>query len=69
MANPLIAKNTKKMVFSNHHIHSLISNAQNNTYSGFGCDSLIVKFSINNDTQCLNGNSFAFKNESVDSTG
>ena len=69
MSNSLIAKNTKKMVFSNHHIHSLISNAQNNTYSGFGCDSLIVKFSINNDTQCLNGNSFEFTNESTDSTG
>jgi hypothetical protein len=47
----------------------LISNFQNNNYSGFGCDSLIVKFSINNDTQCLNGNSFEFKNESTDSTG
>lgn len=66
-------ENTKNLVFFNHvsTVAKLneFSHAQSNLFTGLGCDSLFVKFSVNNDTQCLNGNSFIFKNESIDSSG
>ncbi len=66
-------ENTKKMVSLYHTSKGSdycdFNKIQTNYFSGFGCDSLIVKFSINNDSQCLNGNLFNFKNESFDSSG